>query len=607
MLKKIFYTGFFAWIFLYILVYLKPELHYHAQQPAFMDTWYFFSLHLLYPGDISKYISDFLMQGFYFNWLGSLIILFLAASLSFLLHGILQKSGIKNSLLLMIVPFVFAIVLFNDYYFPMKVLINVVLVFLAVYLLSHFLHFRSFLVPYLLSAYISLYFLSGSGTALVFSISGLLVLFFKLPLKDFLFKGGIFLALAVILPFISYTILFNLTLAQAYFHFLPEVPVTQLYNKSFLVYLFLFVLPVIICIAFIFKKIQSSNVSIIAKTRSFFPKESSSIWNLILYILIIGFTFSLMSFEKNSRKRDIVLSDYHCYHGNWDNVIDMALADNEYDISINIDYNRALDYSGKFLQNFFDYPQLIGTPSLFPDKIGSPVYSMKASDCYLDISYVSESQHWAYALLTIEPYNQRVLRRLVVTNMILGNYKASQTYLNVLSHYPWTSEFIEKYLPLVNDTARVANDPYILKKRALQPTSFAIPVNGTDRISEIVARDSTNRQAFEHLQVCHLMEHELGKFMSRFDNSVAFYNQIPAIYEQALLLFLYSADKASSNIKISEVSMKQFQSFLNTMKQCNNNKELARNYLDGMKNTYIYYVTYLSPRVTGLKAETQKQ
>jgi hypothetical protein len=607
MLKKIFYACFFGWIFLYILVYLKPELHFHIQQPSFFNTWDFFAQYLLNPGGIGEYTSKAIMQGFYYNWLGSLIILFLAASLSVLLYMILKKLNLIKNLFLLFFPFSLAIVLFNDYYFPLQVLIQSVFIFLAVFLLTQITHLHKIAIVYSVLVYILLYYIFGSGTALVFSLSGLLVFYLSLPFKVFLKQGIALSFLSVLFPFIAYTFIFNLSYTQAYFLFLPEVPVTLSYSFSLLKYTFVFILPILLIFDFFATKSFKSNHFLIVKLKDIGNNKTDLFPALIHAIFLVGFMLVFMSLSMNKHQRNIVQCDFYGYQGNWDKVIDIALSDNEYDLSINLNYNRAIDHTGKFLQEFFDYPQLLGLTSLFPDNLKTPVYSMLASDYYFDINYVSKSQHWAYAALTMEPYNTRILKRLTLTNLILGNTSAAQTYLNVLAQNPNSSEFVGQYLPYIKDSARIADDPYLSKKISLQPINFAIPAKITDRLADLISRDSMNRQAYEHLQMCYLLEHDLGKFMNIFDESLKFYNQIPPVYEQAFILYLYSIGETRSKVNISEYTKSQFKLFMDTLKKCNNSKEEAEKYLSSLKNTYMYYISYLSPKITNISVEIKKQ
>jgi len=73
-------------------VALRPELIYHVQQTPFMMNRDFFSVFTVYAGGLSKYLANFLIQFFFYGWLGPFILL--AAGLLLLLAGI----GIAHTL-----------------------------------------------------------------------------------------------------------------------------------------------------------------------------------------------------------------------------------------------------------------------------------------------------------------------------------------------------------------------------------------------------------------------------------------------------------------------------------------------------------------------------
>jgi hypothetical protein len=184
----------------------------------------------------------------------------------------------------------------------------------------------------------------------------------------------------------------------------------------------------------------------------------------------------------------------------------------------------------------------------------------------------------------------------------MGNYTAAQTFLNVLSLNPLSNDFVKKYQPLLQDTAKIMTDPFFYKKRKLQPDNFAIPAQITDRFIDLIAHDSTNVQAFEHLQICYLLDHKLGDFTKYFNASNKFYKQVPQVYEQAWLIYIYSSNTGQNLLnRIGTDSKNKFSLFMNTLAENKNDKEAAQTKLTGLTNTYMYYVTYLSPKVTHLE------
>ena len=605
MIKKVYYIFFVFTLFCYTLISIRPELIYHLQQPAFLSNWSFFKEYAYNVGGIGIYVSNAISQLLFSNLMGSFIIVFMASVLSLLLYLIIRDLEMNSNMIVVLIPMSLVICLFHDYYFPFVVLLQGFFVFSATYLFIQFLKKKDIVLIIALFLYLFLYYIFGSGAAMVFALTCLLIILIKYRSMDLLRKSGCIVLASMILPFIFYRFIFNLSFSQAYFHFFPQVPITQHFEKTVFLYAFVFLLPLILAIVFLVSKIGLYKFSFSEKIRANMNKRKKLVAQSS-YLIFFGILFGIINLTANKHKRNIAQIDLYSYQGKWDKVIESALADKEYDFSINLNYNRAIDYSGKFLDYFFDYPQKLGVASLYPDQFNTPVYGIQASDYYLDINYISKAQHLAYGLLVLEPYNPRVLKQLVLTNLILGNYKAAQTYLNVLSQNPLSSEFVDKYLPYVQDPNRVQTDPILSKKRNLQPNNFAIPLQITDRITDLILADNTNKQAYEHLQMCYLLKHEVGEFVRNFDESVNFYRQIPEVYEQALIMYAYSIRSYDAiKYKISDTSKNKFSMFLQIMKECNNDKEVALHKMSGLEDTYMYYVTYLSPKETKVEVITK--
>jgi hypothetical protein len=204
------------------------------------------------------------------------------------------------------------------------------------------------------------------------------------------------------------------------------------------------------------------------------------------------------------------------------------------------------------------------------------------------------------------PYNPRVLKRLSVTNLILGNYKASQTFLRVLSNNFLSKDFVNHYMPYTLDTNLVNNDKILMEKRSFMPHNDTISGNITDRLVDLIAHNGNNKRAYEHLEMCFLLNHQLGHFISNLEVSRKFYINIPQVYEQAILMYM-SISKKMLNYKISNETLNVYKDFIKTFREYKNDKNLAKPMLSNYTNTYLYYVIYNSPIVTGAELKRRSK
>lgn len=600
MFKKVLYLIFILWAFLYTYFSIQPVLIFHSQQAGFFHDKHYLEFYASKIGGMGTYISNYLFQFFHSNLTGSFLIVLLLTILSLLVYSALKKLSLNTGILFVLFPAAITIAQFQNYYFPLNILLQAIAVALASLIYILFLNKKNyrFFIAFLL--YVAMYYLFGSGTALIFGSACIIANSIKTTAKSFVINTLVFLLALGILPYIAYKFVFNFSLEQSYFYFLPQLPVTLSYSKSILVYLLIISFPLLLIFSIFTSKIKAN--------QKFQEINGYKGVQIAFFAIIMAIFLGITYLTRDHHLRNIALIDYYTYHQEWDKAIDLAEQNKQYDILINFNYNRAIDNSGKFLDKFFDYPQLLGINSLFPDGLGTPMYGIQASEYYYDIDYITRAQHLAYGALVLEPYNPRVLKQLVKTNLILGNIGAAQTFLDLLSANKQSTDFCSKYYPYLKDTSLISLDAEFSEKIKYQPNNFAMPADITDRIRDLIDSNTIpNRKAYEHLQMCYLLDHNLGAFMNNLNASLQFYKQIPEIYEQAILIYIYSTQSNKEMIKsIGAQSKNDFSSFMEILKVNNNDLQLAKGSLTDLTNTYMYYIKYLSPKATNLTVKTKK-
>jgi Family of unknown function (DUF6057) len=610
LIRWLFFAVLSLCLFLYLKFTLQPELIYHVQQTPFIMNRDFFSAFPVYAGGISKYMANFLMQFFFYRWAGPFILM--AAGLFILL----ADSGIARTMgepyqpgFLMIIPFLLSMALVSNYYFPFVVIVRLLLVFLAVWLFGFLIRkgINAYLVGFPIA--LILYYLAGSGPLMVFSLTTIVLLpLYKISPGKCLFFAFFSLLFIFLMNFACANIMPGSSAGIAsYFSFLPDMDLFtdafMNYKPGVLFYLFCYSLPLLVLILGLKNKIEPE---IIKRKPVFYARLDQS--KVFLYILLTTcLAFFLIRGNYNRHQKNIILTDFYCYSGKWKNAIDVALSDPEYDVFINYYYNRAIDNYGKFPDMFFNYPQY-RIFALYPDRMGkgNPGLSLIISDYYFDLGYISISQQWAYGAMALMPYNPRVLKRLVLTNIIYGNYRAAHELLNVLSDNPISGSFVDQYLPYVTDTNRVAGDPLIMEKRTSMPSDAVISDDITERLETLLAHNHRNQKAYEHLQMCYLLVQNLDYFVHNLPASAEFYSQMPSVFEQALLTHVFvSENKNVPEFKVSKASRETFADFFAVLKPYKDNKDLARQKLSRFANTFMYYAFFYNPPDPVSKADNK--
>lgn len=599
LLKWLFLSVFLLVIYIYVNKAIQPELHYHVQQPSFMADRGFFITFLKFPGGISKFVAGFVTQFFYFDWTGPLVIVAFGLLLMlscYLFINTLDKSEYAHSL--MYVPVILLAALLNNYYFPFAVATRILFVLLASCLFVYLLKRKvSYMVAFSLLA-LPLYYLAGSGSLFVFTLTAVIIIpFYRYGRKMSVLYALFAVLLSFLIDFIAYKYVFIIHPENLFFSFQPDIDIYfdafMNYKPDALFYIFCYSIPITGLIILLKNIIQhaydKSKVGLL--TKPFF--KNGAVMHLFIALIIAVVSVLLLSMTFSKHKKNVILVDYYSYHEKWEDVIDIAMSDPRYDVFINYYYNRAIDHQGRYTDSFFDYPQYYTLALYPPERTGNPALSLPISDFYFDLGYISLSQHWAHAALALMPYNPRALKRLAIIHLIYGNYSTSRTYLEMLSKNFISREFVNRYMPYTTDTTLITKDNLIMEKRASMPRNKVISGDFTDRLKDLLDQNRQNKRAWDHLQMCNLLSYNLGSFINHMTELHQYYDQVPKIFEQAILMYILRTDvKNLYKVDVSKSSRETFAGFLKTLQTSNNDKDLARPLLGIYSNTYMYYITY---------------
>jgi hypothetical protein len=578
---------------------INPVLYFHEMQPPFLANKNFFAEFLSYPGGIAEYVSNFLAQFFYFGLSGSIVVCIIGILYTLSGYYFTRKSHLPAFFsLVWLLPFLLFVTQFSNYHFPFSSAIEVLftLGFLVI-----FWEISKSISPFITYPILALivYYLADSGAFALFTAMSMIITMLSVSKKKGLVYLLVFPVFYIVVSFLAYYCIFNIPPLRQWFNFLPDIPTHLLFIPDKLFYAFIYSVPVVFIIVIILAgKVFSEK----------FSKISQSKGNNITVVLLVSCAvifYVLLNQNLDKHKKNIIASDYYCYNENWNEVIDIAMKDQEFDVKINTNFNRALDQSGLLFEKFFDYPQYLGPGILYPDILKTSDMALLSSDFYYDLGYISESMHWAHEAQTTQPYSIRVLKRLVVLNIINYNYTAARKYLNVLNDNILVKDFVKKYSAYLADTAIINYDLEIKQKREYSPKGKVV---GTieSKFLDLVNANPSNKRALDYLQLYYLLDHNLKTFVDNIPKWEKFYTTKPTLVDQAILLYLYQTDNMKDLSIYNRVEVTKLTSYLSTLKVFNNDISSAKSTLAvSYANTYMFYIMYDSPRVTKINYSTE--
>ena len=608
--------------FLFCFFAVDTSLHHHYQQIAWQSGNLFRNYYITSPGGLAEYLTLFISQFLVLNFIGSLLVALSGFLVSFFIFKTIYSKILRFSYLFFVIPILQIILLavMFDYHYHFSITVNLLIISGFLYLnqaINNRIENKITINTIIIGALI--YYISGGMYFLIFMLSAL-VLTFKKPDGKMIINTFLIIAFAFLIPYIAYHFIILNSLNSAFFRATPDVAAMLRYSRPIIFYIELASIPVIILLVvtaeFLMEQIKKSKNTIKNKTKyDIGNKTEISLKNNsrkigVTVLLVVFVTVSVLIFKitySPAEKLRLEI-DYYANKENWDKVILLSGKTEKYDRMVNFQFNRALLNTGQVLDKLFNYEQLLGSQGLFIDKPFASEVALPNSDLYFDLGNIDESQRFAFESETLMKNSPRVLKRLILNCIIMEKMDAAQTYLNILSANPMEKKWVEKYLAFIQNPNLALSDSVIMKKRKDMSKTEGIFGSPPLKLISQLERNPKNKGAFEYLIALDLLDHDLNSFEDDLKYLGGLqYKKLPVAIEEAVILFRSQAKSRGflNIIRISESTTQRFREFAKLTSASKGDREKAKQATLAFKNTYWYYVLFLSPKVTNLKLETR--
>lgn len=603
----------FAFIsFLVVFLVINPVLHYSEQQIAWLNGIHFLNYYFTFPGGLAEYFTLFISQFFYSKWAGSVVVAVIPWLIAVLLANIIFFKTKSSFLPVLFFPLIqlSVLILMSDYLFNFSMVINLFVVSLFLFC-CFYAEVRLKLNLYfsLLPSLFTIYIVSGGVYFLIFTISAILLLFFK-PDRSKLILASILIILAGLIPWFSYKFVYLTNLEHAFLRSVPDVAPMLRYSKPTLFLVTLAIIPLIIAVNLITESFRNASKKKPTKKISI-PVKTTFKKILPLLLQTSGFlVFAVITFYYAHKPQEKLKAEirFSAFQEKWDDVLLKYPKVECYDRMVNFQFNQAIAHSGQMLEQLFNYPQVLGTQGLFLDRPFTSEVALPNSDLYFDLGNIDESQRFAFESQTLMAYSPRVLKRLILNSLILEDYEAAKTFSNVLSKNPVENDWLKKYENILENPEKAVDNKLVAEKRDIFARQGGLFFTPRDKMLILLNKNNGNKMAFEYLIAFDLMEHDLASFTDdmKFYNNQG-YKKLPKTIEEAVVLFL--SQRPDNNFlrsfHVSPETVNHFREFVKAMNSAKGDKEKAKVQAAAFSNTYWYYVLFVSPVVTKVKLETK--
>lgn len=570
------WTVVFIVLFSFLQIKGRYNLYFMEQWQIFLYDWPVVASVLWQPGGLVRLISDFLVQFFVYDYFGALIFAFLLTLIGFFTASVLkQLASVSHLYVLALLPSVSLLFLQFDLNYQLA---GTTAFLLFVIGLNNYLKIRSLWLRVIfdLCTSLILYLLAGPIASL-FVVSVLLIELFTHFRSSYLFLiPGVIVYLSAELSLrLGVTgEIKQLLLPDGYFIW---------YQKAVLIYQ-----PWVFMLAILLLALLLHWVKTVKKR----------VWQagLVLQLTIIGgFVFFCLSFTIDTRNEIFKELEYYISIEDWDKVLKRSEGKGTNNYLCQNCRNLALAEKGKLAENLFDYPQA-GIQNIILNWDKSVYVSALLSDVYFSMGHIAMSQKMAFESSgNGNNFNPRMLKRLVQTNLIFGNYRVAEKYITLLEkthHYRKWAHSQRQFLD--NDSTVEADSLLSDKRRCLFPEKTISANEGINTdLKHIIDHNPSHRASIQYLGAIYLLIKDINSFkgiMERYYGTPAL-PYLPKAFQECMMLFTATNAEILEQYDISEKVVQSYKAF-RTLKtdQVVHEYEMILNHETDKQVTYWHYL-----------------
>ena len=260
--------------------------------------------------------------------------------------------------------------------------------------------------------------------------------------------------------------------------------------------------------------------------------------------------------------------------------------------------NLALANSGKLCSGLFQYPQTFGRRGLCFNWEAKAEILRRGSDFFWTIHFVNEAHHWAYESMIIDGFTRRNLIRLIQTELVRGNLRVAEKYVNLLGEAMFHKKIAMHYARFLDDREALHNDPELGPRLQLRMKQdfFSDGMDLERNLVSLLANNPSNIQAYDYLMALFLLEKELDKIEAALPAYLEANGGIlPPLLDESLLVYkITHREEKQSPLKVSPATLQRFDAYTSILRQYRDQNEAARVLYPTYGSSFWFYLNFVS-------------
>lgn len=584
--KKKIIAGLCFWLlvalalFLFLQKYYAYHFFFIEQSQMFLWTTSFWNDTVSNIGGFNLWLTEFLVQFFIYPYSGAAIealLLVLVGSGTSCLIGRLDKNRLLFPLSLL--PLISLMFMQFDFNYSLEGTLAFIFMLAA---LNGYVRIRRIVVRIFSGIIfsIALFLLFGS-IALLFAICGLVYEIAKKQKRWFL--GTIPLLLVLMMGICS---VFFAAVDEFRWAFLPDAYyIDSLIPKNVIYYSWMALVGVIILSAVTGQRIKDA-----------LPMKK----RIVIYSLQFIFVWLVFyyGFKEYNEGKSLMLKelDYYARTEQWDKTIKRCrgkLSNYLYKCHLNM----ALANQGRLADEMFGYDQA-GVEGLLVKWNKTENISCMLSDIYYTMGVLAPAQEMAFEGFVCAKGNSnpRMLKRLIETNLIYGEYAVAEKYISLLertfAYKEWAS----------NQRRFLYNDKTVLEDENLGARRIALPDTGklaltdglNDELEMVIKENPDFKNSIEYLGAIYLLSKDLQSFQALIDKyyGTKALPTLPRSFQEALIVMSEKETEMWERYNISESIIKRFSTYKQQVLGNKQNPGIANILYSSFGDTYWFYFMF---------------
>lgn len=578
------FLPFVKWLMVFIVLffYLQVEgrfnLYFMEQWQLFLYDWAYVGSMLWQPGGLVQLVSGFLIQFFVYPFCGAFIFALILTLIGFFIASVFAK--LASGFRLYVFAFLPVVSLLFLQYSVNYQLTGTIAFLLFSVGLNYYFKINTLKGRLLFDSCVSLmlYLLAGPVASL-FIVSVLLVELFKHFRSSYLFL------IPAIIVYVSAELSLRLGVSGDIKQLLLPNGYFEYSQNELMVYQTWIFMLALLLLALLLHWVKT---------------VKRSVWQtglVLQFIVVSGFAFYCPSFMIDTRNELFKELEHYIGLEDWDMVLKRSQNKGTNNYLCQNCRNLALAEKGELAEKLFEYPQA-GIQNITINWDKTIYVSALLSDVYFSMGHIAMSQRMAFEAGGNENgnnYNPRMLKRLVQTNLIYGNYQVAEKYIVLLEKSLYYRKWARLQRKFLNNDSAIETDSLLsVKRRCLFPEKS---ISGNDGINVdlkyIIEYNPSHQASMQYLCAMYL----LLKDIHSFRELVEYYYETPALpylpkaFQECMMLFTSTDPEIIDYYNISDEVVQRYQTFrtIKTDEVVQEYREILNHETD-KKATYWHYL-----------------